>query len=154
MLGGICGDWTHKRAGLQSVPLVGLYTSLGTAALVVLFALTTNLYVAIAAFAAFETLSRMHTAPGYAFLISNLEPKMRGVTISALQVCANLIGYGGGAFFVGALSDAFGGSESIRYGLLGLAPISLWVSVHFYLASRQKTAPGLETQTNANEEIR
>ncbi len=136
ILGGLVGDWVYKRGGTKNVPLAPFVTSVLTAVTVVVFALTTNLIVAVVAFAAFEMASRMHTAPGYSFLISSLPPRMRGVIMSALQVSSNLIGYGLGPFFVGAVSDAIGGPDSIRYGMLALAAVSLWVSVHFYLASR------------------
>ncbi len=149
LLGGILGDWLVKRVTMPRMPLLPFATSIATTVILAGFALTTNLYIAVALFAAFEVSSRMHTAPAYSFHIGNLPPRMRGVTISALQVCSNLIGYGMGPFVVGAISDSIPGDDSIRYGLLGLTLISVWVSIHFYLASRgarADVAPAPQTQ--------
>lgn len=151
LLGGVVGDRAYKIGGLKAQPLVPFVTSLATAVVVVIFATTTNLYIAIAAFAVFEIASRMHTAPSYSFLISSAPPRMRGVIISCLQIGSNLIGYGFGPFIVGTISDKVGGPDSIRYGLLTLAAISVWVSFHFYMASRLTPAvtDTVDTQAEA-----
>lgn len=136
LAGGYFGDAIYRKGGVKALPLVPFFSSLVTALFCVLLALATNLYMAVIAFALFEIASRTYTAPSYSFLISNTPLRMRGVTISALQIGSNLIGYGLGPFIVGFISDATGGAESIRMGLLTLAAISLWVSFHFLAASR------------------
>lgn len=135
LAGGFIGDLVVKHAGLKRLPLAPSLTSALTAAFVAVFALTDSLVVAVAAFAAFEVASRMYTAPAYAFVVSIVDPRMRGVVTSALQVAANLIGYGLGPFIVGVVSDQIGSDDSIRYGLLGLSVVSVWVAAHFYLAA-------------------
>lgn len=137
LAGGYFGDAIYRRGGVKAVPLVPFVSSLVTALVCGVLALATNLYMAVIAFALFEVASRTYTAPSYSFLISNTPLRMRGITISALQIGSNLIGYGLGPFVVGYVSDLTGGSESIRYGLLTLAGISLWASVHFLTASRR-----------------
>ena len=151
LLGGVLGDWAYKKGGSKAVPLVPCISSLVTAATLAVFALTANFMLAIVAFAAFEIASRTHTAPAYSFMVGNLPARMRGVVIAALQVSTYLVGYGLGPFFVGALSDAIGGPDSIRYGLLGLAFVAVWVSIHFYLASRSTLiAPNAEPVQSPN----
>jgi predicted MFS family arabinose efflux permease len=136
LLGGWLGDRLYAAGGVRYLPIGPMATSAATAVCVILFALTDNLYISIAAFAAFEVFSRMYSAPSYAFIVSTVDPRMRGIAVSTLQVSANLIGYGFGPFVVGLVSDAIGGPDSIRYGLSGLSAISLWVGVHYYLAYR------------------
>ncbi|PHR62077.1 MAG: hypothetical protein COA43_00070 [Robiginitomaculum sp.] len=137
LLGGVAGDRAYKTGGVAAQPLVPFVTSLLTAGMVVLLALASNFYVAIAAFAGFEIFSRMYSAPTYAFLISSIPSNMRGVSISALQVGSNLIGYGLGPFIVGGISDQIDSPDSIRFGILALSIISVWVSFHFLLAARR-----------------
>lgn len=141
LLGGWLGDRLYKLGGTRLIPVGPMLTSIGTALCVAVFALTSSLYIAVAAFAAFEVASRMYSAPSYAFIVSTVDPGMRGLAVSSIQVCANLIGYGFGPFIVGVVSDAFGGTNSIRYGLSGLCVVSLWVALHYYLAFRYASKP-------------
>ena len=139
LLGGVAGDWAYKRGGRRAQPLVAVLTSVLTAGVLLIFALSGQVIVALVSFALFEVASRMHTAPSYAFLISNSPARTRGVIISTLQIMTNLFGYGLGPYFVGVISDGVGGSESLRYGLASLSVIALLSALAFYWSTRPLT---------------
>jgi MFS family permease len=64
---------------------------------------------------------------------------MRASAVAIIYLFANLIGLGLGPLAVGALSDLMHGhlgNESLRYALLITSPGYLWVSWHFWKASR------------------
>jgi MFS family permease len=65
--------------------------------------------------------------------------RMRAVTIALVYLIANLIGMGLGPLVAGALSDfmrPWAHDESLRYGLLMLAPGYLWCAWHAWRASQ------------------
>lgn len=142
LLGGFAGDWIFSRSGRAGQPLVPVATSLVTALVLLFFATAPGIYMAVLSFALFEVFSRMHTAPAYAFLISNSPAQSRGVIISVLQLLTNLVGYGCGPLLVGIISDSMGTTDSLRYGLSTLALISTLAAVHFYLSSRKLESAG------------
>jgi predicted MFS family arabinose efflux permease len=150
-LGGPIGDYAFKKGGIALLPLVPALTSLVTAIVGVIFALTSNLYVALAAIFVFETISRTYTAPGYSLIISSVQPRMRGISVSALQIATNLIGYGLGPLFVGYISDLVGGAQSLRYGFVALMGFGVWASLHFFLAYRSASRTAADPAPIATE---
>jgi MFS family permease len=80
--------------------------------------------------------------PLFATIQTLVPAPMRAMSIAIVLLCANLIGMGLGPLVVGIISDALQphfGQESLRYALLALCPGYLWVSWHFWQASRTVT---------------
>jgi MFS family permease len=150
VLGGFLGDYTYRKWGMTRLPLLPALTTLLAAISIAVMALSPSLVVAIVAFMLFEVLSRGYTAPGYNFLVTGMEPRMRGLVVSVVQGVTNLVGYGLGPVLVGVVSDSAG---SLRYGLLAVSAVAVWVSLHFYwahaAAMRGAAFPG-KTRAEAN----
>ncbi|WP_372596951.1 spinster family MFS transporter [Amphritea sp.] len=101
--------------------------------------MTDSAIVAIACFAAPGCLMAFVT-PAVITLAQRLAPlRMRAVSSAVLFFFGALIGIGLGPVFVGVLSDvlqSWSGDASLRYALLALCPIALWVVAHCLLGSR------------------
>jgi MFS family permease len=48
----------------------------------------------------------------------------------------NLIGFGGGPYLAGILSDRIGGHNSLGYALVVMNIVLIWSCIHYALASR------------------
>lgn len=136
LIGGPLGDRAFKKGGLPALPLVSAATTMVSVACGLLFVFGGSLVLSMAGLILFELLARTYTAPGYSSILGSVEPRMRGVTVSSLQIATNLIGYGGGPFLAGVISDAAGGELPIRWGLFVLMLFGVWASVHYLLAYR------------------
>lgn len=136
LLGGPLGDRVFKRGGLAALPLAAACTTLVSLATGLVFLLANSLTVALAGLIAFELIVRGYTAPGYSAILGTVQPRMRGISVSALQIATNLVGYGLGPFLAGMVSDRVGGSEGIRWGLVALMLTGAWGCVHYVLAWR------------------
>ncbi len=70
-------------------------------------------------------------------MVGLAKPRMRGVTLSSIQVLTNLLGYGFGPYAVGLLSDLYGGPQMLRYAIATvMAGSLLWATLHFVAAAR------------------
>jgi predicted MFS family arabinose efflux permease len=135
IFGGLIGDFAYRRGGLAALPLPPMLTTLATSAFAVCFAISPTPAAAITAFVFYEFFSRGYTASSFNFVLTTMPPRMRGVTTAATSIGSNL-GYGLGPVVAGVVSDLVGGSNSLRYGLITLATMGLWVALHFFLAFR------------------
>lgn len=147
LLGGPLGDRVFKRGGLAALPLAAACTTLVSLATGLIFLLSNSLIVALAGLIAFEMIVRGYTAPGYSAILGTVQPRMRGISVSALQIATNLIGYGLGPFIAGVVSDRVGGAEGIRWGLAALMLTGAWGCIHYLLAWRA----GLRAAPEAGE---
>jgi len=134
--GGPLGDRGFARGGLAALPRLAALTTLASVAIGIVFTLVGNVTLVIVALILFELVGRTYTAPGYTAVVGSLQPRMRGLCVSALQIATNLIGYGCGPFLAGFVSDRVGGTGSIRWGLLSLMILGLWACLHYLLAWR------------------
>jgi predicted MFS family arabinose efflux permease len=80
--------------------------------------------------------SYMYAGAGHAVAQSLVKPRMRAMTAASMLFAMNLFGYGVGPAVAGALSDAFGGEEALRYSLSVMTLVLLWAAVHYLLATR------------------
>jgi predicted MFS family arabinose efflux permease len=145
LLGGPLGDRVFRRGGMAALPLTACLTTLVSVATGLVFLLSHNLVVALGGLVLFEMIVRGYTAPGYSAIIGSVEPQMRGISVSALQIATNLVGYGLGPFLAGAVSDWVGGPDGIRWGLAALMLTGAWACIHYALAWRaglRADAPG------------
>jgi predicted MFS family arabinose efflux permease len=134
LLGGPIGDRVVKRWGVQALPLVPMAASMIAAIAGVVFAEGSSFLIVAVGFIVFEVFSRAFTAPAYAMLVTGVEPRMRGVVVSAVQAVTNLVGYGGGPLIVGFVSDRVGGPNSLKLGISTVMFFSFWAGLHFLAA--------------------
>ncbi|WP_374145090.1 spinster family MFS transporter [Sphingomonas sp. 28-63-12] len=80
--------------------------------------------------------SASYNGPIYAVIVTLAGPDLRGLAVSIVQMGANLIGVGAGAFLIGAISQYVGGTHGVAWGI-GIALLfTLWGGLHLWLASR------------------
>lgn len=136
LLGGLLGDRLGHKGGYRRVGFAGFAALLGVP-LLLGATLTENPTVAIVLFFGVAICYFTTIPPAFASLVGLAKPRMRGITLSFIQVVTNLIGYGVGPYLVGVVSDAYGGPQSLRKALVTVLGISLaWAMVHFFLAAR------------------
>lgn len=76
--------------------------------------------------------------PVFATTQSLVPANMRAVTAAMLLLMINLVGAGLGPQIVGIASDALEptrGAESLRYALLGVTCVAVWIAFHYWRAS-------------------
>lgn len=120
-----------KRIALLCAATASLSILVGVAAL-----LANSFWVAMGIYFAYAMLNTAHNGPANALLLSLVGPHMRGFTISAVQMSANLISWGMGPLIVGLLSDLITLPDSLRWALILTLMINIWAALHFVLASR------------------
>ena len=87
-----------------------------------------------------NALSVMWLGPTLASVGALVPPAMRASAAAMFLFINNLIGFGGGAWFLGAISNALGGTrgvESLRYAILLGTPLYLAAAGLYWLASRR-----------------
>lgn len=136
LMGGPVGDAVVRRWGVQALPAVPMFACVLACVSGLVFALGSSLTIVALGFIVFEIVSRGFTAPAYAILVTGVEPRMRGVVVSAVQAVTNLVGYGVGSLVVGVVSDHVGGTNSLKVGIAAVMIFSLWSSLHFLAAWR------------------
>ncbi|MFN3725952.1 MAG: MFS transporter [Allosphingosinicella sp.] len=144
LIGGPLGDRAFAKGGLAALPAVSAATTLLAVASGLVFILAPTLMVAMAGLIVFELVARTYNGPGYSTIIGSVEPRMRGLSVSSLQIATNLIGYGLGPLVAGLVSDAAGGEDPLRWGLIALMAVGVWSSIHYWLAyraGRRRTSP-------------
>ncbi len=136
---GWVADWLNRRRG----GFDSARTALFGAAIPFLTALTGLGTVAAPSFDAVLVLmfacgffSASYNGPIYAVIMALAGPERRGLAVSLVQLGANLIGVGAGAFLIGAVSDAVGGERGIAWGIGAAMMFTLWGGVHLLLAAR------------------
>ncbi|MBB82419.1 MAG: MFS transporter [Deltaproteobacteria bacterium] len=134
-LGGDLGDRLARRDPRWRIGCLGV-----GAVVSIPFSLTAylseSLPVAIAGLTLGTIGSYMYAGAGHAVSQSLVTPRRRAMTAAAMLFVMNLFGYGGGTVVSGAISDAFGGEEGIRYSLAVMQIFLVWAGVHYALAMR------------------
>ncbi len=148
MVGSISSGILADRFAKGDPARLALVPAVGTAAMAVfgiLMCLMPTLPTALASMAALAFFMGINTGPGYATLVSMTRSNMRGSILSIAKIASILIGNGALTYFTGAVSDAIGGSESIRWALMLTMLFLFWGSFHFLMAARSKAADALAT---------
>jgi len=136
LMGGVLADYFGRHTPSKRLIFVGIVSLIGVP-LAVVAILVDNTYLAVGSWFALAAVSFATVAPTFSCTVTLAKPKMRGVTLAALQVVVNLIGYGVAPFLVGTLSDWYGGGESLRYALLTVIAGTLgWAMLHFFASAR------------------
>ena len=141
MLGSIIAGLVADRYAKGDAGRVAQVPGIGTALAGILgiaMCLMPTLPLAIAFMAGLGFFMGINTGPGYATLVSLSDSNMRGAILSLAKLASILIGNGFLAYFTGALSDAIGSDDSIRWALLSTMLFFFWASFHFFMASRAK----------------
>jgi MFS family permease len=81
--------------------------------------------------------SASYNGPIYAVIVTAAGPQLRGLAVSAVQMSANLIGVGFGAWLIGKISDIVGGKDGVAWGIGVAMLFCLAGGVLLALASRQ-----------------
>jgi len=84
-------------------------------------------------------------------MLSLSAPRVRGVTSATMQGLSNLVGYGLGSLGVGVLSDAIGGSDSLRYALAVVPSVCCLGAMVCFLMAWRSIRAGRDTMTMSGE---
>jgi len=139
MFGSIVAGFIADRYAKGDAGRVAQVPGLGTAiagVFGVAMCLMPTLPLAIGCMAVVGFFMGINTGPGYATLVSLSDSNMRGAILSLAKLASILIGNGFLAFFTGAVSDAIGTPESIRWALLLTMLFFFWASFHFLMVSQ------------------
>lgn len=123
-LGGFLAGWVidainRRRGGFDpartalfgaTIPLLTAITSIGTM-------LVHDLQPMLILLMACGFLSASYNGPIYAVIVTIAGPRLRGLAVSMVQLGANLIGVGAGAYLIGAVSDYVGGNDGVAWGI-------------------------------------
>ena len=82
-------------------------------------------------------LSASYNGPVYAVIVTIAGPQLRGLAVSAVQMSANLIGVGLGAWLIGKVSDMVGGKDGVAWGIGAAMIFCIAGAVFLLLASQQ-----------------
>jgi MFS family permease len=82
-------------------------------------------------------LSASYNGPVYAVIVTVAGPQLRGLAVSAVQMSANLIGVGLGAWLIGKVSDMVGGKDGVAWGIGAAMLFCIAGALFLLLASRQ-----------------
>ena len=103
------------------------------------FALAPATNLALLAYIPVNLLSAVFAPPSYAIAQGLARLRMRAMASAIMLFVVNLIGLGLGPTLVGVLSDALeprAGARSLRYALLCALALTLWGTLHSWLAGR------------------
>lgn len=135
LLGPIASAYAKDDATrLARVPIVTVIAATGFAAFALLAPSQTGVIVGLCLFGIFNY---MYIGLGYSLLLGITPPTLRGTVLSIELIGANLLGYAGGPFLVGLLSDAIGGAQPLRGALLVILGLYVWGLLHLELGRRQ-----------------
>jgi predicted MFS family arabinose efflux permease len=82
-------------------------------------------------------LSASYNGPVYAVIVTIAGPQLRGLAVSAVQMSANLIGVGLGAWLIGKVSDMVGGKDGVAWGIGAAMLFCIAGALFLFLSSRQ-----------------
>jgi len=92
--------------------------------------------VAIGAMMVLALIAGFTLGPSYALVLSLAPAEIRGSTIALAKLLTIAVGNTVLTFATGALSDAIGGYDSIRWALLATVLLNAWAAFHFLKSSR------------------
>lgn len=106
------GGFNPARTALFGavIPLITALTGIGTV-------VVQDHYPMLVLLMACGFLSASYNGPIYAVIVTIAGPRLRGLAVSLVQLGANLIGVGAGAYLIGAVSDYVGGNEGVAWGI-------------------------------------
>jgi MFS family permease len=137
---GWLADWLNKRRGgfdPARTAMFGAVIPFITAASGVAAVASTDVAVVVLFLMIAGFFSASYNGPIYAVIVTVAGPQLRGLAVSAVQMSANLIGVGFGAWLIGKISDIVGGKNGIAWGIGTAMLFCLAGGILLALASRQ-----------------
>jgi MFS family permease len=138
-IGTYLGGWLGDRFGARDPRWYLWWLALGALASIP-FSITAYLVdsptLAVVALSVSVIGSYFYTGACHVVAQSLARPRMRAITASIMLFSMNLLGYGLGPPIAGAISDALGGDDALRYALALMNAVLLWACLHYWLASR------------------
>jgi MFS family permease len=111
-------------------------------------------YQALLSLVPLMILATLFIAPTYALMQRLVADDMRATTLSITMMFANLIGMGVGPQIVGILSDLLAptlGKEALRFAMLSMSLVSLWVAYQFWLVGTTVSEDLLKLRESTSE---
>lgn len=143
-VGGLAAGWGSDRINAGRGGFDPAFTALLGSAIPMLTAISGLLAVGVdnVAFAVgFVMLaglfSSSYNGPIYAVIVTLAGPQLRGLAVSMVQLSANLIGVGLGAWLIGRVSDTVGGQDGVAWGIGAAMLFCVAGALLLMLASRQ-----------------
>lgn len=143
-VGGLAAGWfadlfNARRGGFDPArtALFGALIPFATAATGIAAVASTNVTAVIALLMLAGLFSASYNGPIYAVIVTIAGPQLRGLAVSAVQMSANLIGVGLGAWLIGKVSDIVGGKDGIAWGIGTAMLFCIAGGILLLLASRQ-----------------
>jgi len=138
-IGTYLGGWLGDRSGARDARWVLWWIAIGALASIpfsIAAYLVPSTPVAVVALSISVVGSYFYTGACHVIAQSLARPRMRAITASIMLFSMNLLGYGLGPPIAGALSDALGGDDALRYALAAMNAILVWACLHYALAAR------------------
>lgn len=142
-LGTLGGGWIGDRLGAKDArwyiwaPMIGALLAIPASLLAFTVA---DLNLAVAALAVVQIGGMAYAGVVHAVTQSLATPRIRALTAAIALFAMNLIGFGGGPYLAGILSDGIGGDNSLGYALVVMNIVLIWGCLHYALASRSYRA--------------
>jgi predicted MFS family arabinose efflux permease len=125
---------------LALIPAMG---AMGVCVSGVVLVLAPSASVAIGAMMVLALIAGFTLGPSYALILSLAPVEIRGSTIALAKLLTIAVGNTILTFATGALSDAIGGSDSIRWALLATVVLNMWAAFHFLRSRSHARTRGL-----------
>lgn len=138
-IGAIAAGSLADRLAARSPERIVLVPAIGLALatpMTVAICFVPSPWAAAGIFVLFGLLLSCWTAPGFATILGQLPDRMRGRTMSVIQIGCSFVGASLGPFAAGALSDAIGGPHSLAWAMTLCSLGGIWSAVHFMLGGR------------------
>lgn len=143
-VGGLAAGWGADRINARRGGFDAAHTTLLASAIPLLTAIagllavsTDNASLAVGFLMIAGLLSASYNGPVYAVIVTLAGPRLRGLAVSAVQMSANLIGVGLGAWLIGQVSDVVGGKDGVAWGIGAAMLFCIAGAFCLLLASRQ-----------------
>ncbi len=143
-VGGLAAGWgadhiNARRGGFDPArtALLGALIPIATAASGFGAVLSQETSVVLAFLMLAGLFSASYNGPVYAVIVTLAGPHLRGLAVSSVQMSANLIGVGVGAWLIGKVSDVVGGRDGIAWGIGTAMLFCVAGGILLLLASRQ-----------------
>ena len=137
LLGGRLSDHLGRRDVRWSLWIVGI-AIIAAKPLLMIFYLSTDTAVALAAFVLPAMVSTLYLGPSLSVLHNRISPPLRPAVSAIFLMLLNLIGLGIGPLLIGMMSDWFfaATSNSLGYSLAALHLLGAWGALHFIVAGK------------------
>ena len=142
--GGLAAGWiadllNARRGGFDPArtAFFGALIPFATAAVSIAAVTSTDVTGVVALLMLAGLFSASYNGPIYAVIVTIAGPQLRGLAVSAVQMSANLIGVGLGAWLIGKVSDVVGGKDGIAWGIGAAMMFCVAGGILLLLASRR-----------------